>query len=627
MNQQWSSPENYGCCLSSALQLAESGSAFVPVGSHWGDCRAYLCVPGHDDVYQGLTNFVITPFLPRAIGFICISLIILCSSMLSAGVQAAPDPAAKTIVVLSSYDPELPHAQRFIAGLVAERKRLNEKLDFFFEFIDHRRLGQRVSFGVRADFLKAKYSGRKIDAVIIESRFAQRFIESQGEYVFGKVPYVLVSSLKADRSKLAVSAQVMNPDWLPGNVALIKHLYPGARNIAVIGGSSKIARAFTDTLEGVFSGLYPAVQVQTILGLPLVELKQALARLPKDTIVLYTVYFQAPDDTRHIPREVLQELVPYAPGPVFGLYRTYLGTGVMGGNMVSPEQSAKDTLTLALQLIANGAPVPLRARGVYSQVAFDARVLEKAGISRTQLPPGSEVLFERVPFYETYFVETVSLFSFMLVLLVALGVTLSLYLQKRRYSDELARNKNMLELRVAQRTEALQQMAMTDHLTGLANRAAFYGALGQQVDAEGCFVLAILDIDDFKKINDRYGHPGGDKALQVFAQGCQQSLRTQDVIGRIGGEEFACLLPDTPLDEALAILQQLCRNIAAGPVELEDGRVFHLTVSVGLVESAYKRHDSDALLQLADQQLYIAKWSGKNRVCCEGMAEGSIAAG
>ncbi len=565
-----------------------------------------------------MDNGVIRSLSLRFIGFICISLAILCHSVISAGAQATSEPGSKTIVVLSSYDPELPHAQRFIAGLTAERRRLNENIDFFFEFIDHRRLGQKVSFQIRADYLKAKYLDLKIDAVIIESRFAQRFIESQGEYVFGKVPYVLVSSLKADRSKLAVSAQVTNPDWLPGNVALLKHLYPGARNIALVGDSSSIAKSFTATLVKAFEDYYPGVEVRQLLDLPLAELKQAVAQLPEGTVVLYTVYFQAPDDSRYIPREVLQELVPYAPGPVFGLYRTYMGTGVVGGNMVSPEQSAKDTLTLALQLIANGAPVPLRPRGVYSRVVFDARALETAGISKAQLPAGTEILFERTPFYETYFVETVSLFSFVLVLLLALLVMLVLYVQNRRHSAALLQGKNLLEQRVAQRTEALQQMAATDHLTGLVNRATFYHLLSQHVESRSCFVLAILDIDDFKKVNDRYGHPGGDQALQVFARGCQQNLRSQDTIGRIGGEEFACLLPDTQLDDALSILQQLCRNTAASDVLLSDGRAFQLTVSVGLADSAGQGQSSDGLLKKADQQLYVAKWSGKNRVCYEG---------
>lgn len=564
---------------------------------------------------------MITSFSQRAIGFICISLITLCCSAVSAGTQDVSSLVTKTIVVLSSYDPELPHAQRFIAGLTTERKRLNEQIDFFFEFVDHRRLGQRVSFKVRADYLKAKYSGRKIDAVIIESRFAQRFIESQGEYVFGDVPYVLVSSLKADRSKLAVSAQVTNPDWLPGNVALLKYLYPDARNIAVAGDSSRIARSFTASLMQAFDEYYPGLEVRQLLDLPLAELKRAVSRLPEDTIVLYTVYFQAPDDSRYIPREVLEELIPHAPGPVFGLYRTYLGTGVIGGNMVSPEQSARDTLNLALQLIANGAPVRLRPRGVYSRVVFDAQALEKAGLSKTQLPPGAEVLFERVPFYETYFVETVSLFSFMLVLLLAFLVMLVLYVQNRRHSSALLQSKGLLEQRVAQRTEALELMAATDHLTGLANRAAFYRQLGQHVEGRGRFVLAILDIDDFKQINDRYGHPGGDQALQVFAWGCQQSLREQDCIGRIGGEEFACLLPDTDLETAVIVLEQLCRNVAAWEVSLADGRVFGLTVSIGLVEHSGPDRSSDALLQLADRQLYIAKWSGKNRVCYEPVAD------
>lgn len=538
--------------------------------------------------------------------------------------QAATPPATapKSIVVLASFDQALPWTQSFITGLTAERKRLNEQIDFFFEFIDQRRLGENVPEQMQADYLKAKYSGRKVDAVIIESRFAQKFVESQGEYIFGKVPYVLMSSVKGDRSKLAVSTQVTNVDWLPGNAALLKYMHPDAKGIVIVSGSSGVAKSIVGKLMPAFEEAFPALTIQQLTNLPLDELKLALAELSEGTIVLYTLYFRAPNGARYTPRDVAYDLAAVTSVPMYGLYRTYIGSGVVGGNMASPEQSAKDTLNATLRLIANGAAVPLRPRSVYSRVVMDARAMEKAGISKGQLPPGSEVLFEQPPFYKIYFVETVSLFSFMLVLIIALAVTLGLYLQKRRYSTALLQNKGMLELRVEQRTEALQQMALTDHLTGLPNRVAFYRTLQQQVKGSGCFVVAVMDIDSFKNINDRYGHPMGDRALQAFAQCCQQSLRPQDSIGRVGGEEFACVLPDTPFDTAVQILEQLCRDVASWKIPLDDGTQTQQTVSIGLVESSDQYRDGDALLQQADRQLYRAKRSGKNKVCYAASMEG-----
>lgn len=528
-----------------------------------------------------------------------------------------PATKPKSIVVLASFDQALPWTQSFIKGLADERKRLNEQIDFFFEFIDQRRLGEKVPEQMQADYLKAKYSDRKIDAVIIESRFAQRFVENQGEYVFGNVPYVLMSSIKGDRSKLTVSTQVTNNDWLPGNAALLKYMHPDAKGIVIASGSSGIGKSIVGKLMPAFEEAFPDLAIQQLTDLPLDELKLALSQLPEGTIVLYTLYFRAPNGARYTPRDVAYDLAAVTSVPMYGIYRTYIGSGVVGGNMASPEQSAKDTLNATLQLIASGAPVPLRPRSVYSRVVMDARVMEKVGISKDQLPPGSEVLFEQPPFYKTYFVETVSLFSFMLVMLIALVVTLGLYLQKRRYSTALLQNKKMLELRVEQRTEALQQMALTDHLTGLANRAAFYRTLQRQVEARGCFVVGVMDLDFFKNINDRYGHPVGDRVLQAFAQCCQQSLRPQDSIGRVGGEEFACILPDTPLDTAVKVLEQLCRDMASWDIAVDNGVQIQQTVSIGIAVNNGQYRDGDALLQQADQQLYLAKRSGKNRVCYE----------
>ncbi len=529
-----------------------------------------------------------------------------------------PPPAEpKNIVVLASFDQALPWTQSFITGLTAERKRLNEQIDFFFEFIDQRRLGENVPEQMQADYLKAKYSDRKIDAVIIESRYAQKFVESQGEYIFGKVPYVLMSGVKGDRSKLGVSSQVTNGDWLPGNAAVLKYIHPDAKGIVIVSGSSRLAKTIVGKLMPSFREAFPALTIQELTDLPLDELKLALSRIPEGTIVFYALYFRAPNGARYTPRDVAYELAPVTPVPMYGLYRTYIGSGVIGGNMASPEQSAKDTLNVTLKLIASGAAVPLRPRSVYSRVVMDARAMEKAGISKAQLPPGSEVLFEKPPFYEIYFVETVSLFTFMLVLLAALAVTVGLYLQKRRHSTVLLQNQKMLELRVEQRTEALQNMAMTDHLTGLANRAEFYRQLTQTYGTRQGFAVAILDIDDFKKINDNHGHPAGDRALQIFAQCCENSLRPQDCIGRVGGEEFACIFPATEPESAARVLEQLCQNVAAQAIALEDGSGIHLTVSIGLAHSA-QAISSDELMQLADHQLYIAKKSGKNQLSYRG---------
>jgi diguanylate cyclase (GGDEF)-like protein len=125
--------------------------------------------------------------------------------------------------------------------------------------------------------------------------------------------------------------------------------------------------------------------------------------------------------------------------------------------------------------------------------------------------------------------------------------------------------------------------------------------------------LIMLDIDYFKKLNDTYGHALGDKALQAFANTLQNHLRPADLLGRLGGEEFAVLLPNTAETEALAIAQTLRQQISQ--IELEHNQQFiQFTVSLGVVESNRESANIDALLAQADKALYVSKDKGRNQV-------------
>jgi len=174
----------------------------------------------------------------------------------------------------------------------------------------------------------------------------------------------------------------------------------------------------------------------------------------------------------------------------------------------------------------------------------------------------------------------------------------------------------LTEAAVAENEARLQLLAGTDGLTGLANRRLFLQALGHESERarrEGRQLsVAIVDVDHFKRINDLHGHDIGDRALVHLAGHLRALVRPYDVLARIGGEEFALLLPDTHLREAVAVTERF-RGTLAGSALLIDGRPSTLTVSVGVAQLG--RHESvDDWLRRADQALYSAKHEGRNRV-------------
>jgi diguanylate cyclase (GGDEF)-like protein len=167
--------------------------------------------------------------------------------------------------------------------------------------------------------------------------------------------------------------------------------------------------------------------------------------------------------------------------------------------------------------------------------------------------------------------------------------------------------------------EKLELHANQDYLTGLSNRRHFLeqGEIElSRVQRYGeALSVFMLDIDHFKNINDTHGHKAGDTVLQQLSQVLRETLRTADIIGRMGGEEFAILLPETDLQEAAEIAERLREIVARRDVILEAGLPLHITVSIGVVTLKDKGVNLDILLNLADKALYQAKASGRNRVC------------
>lgn len=159
----------------------------------------------------------------------------------------------------------------------------------------------------------------------------------------------------------------------------------------------------------------------------------------------------------------------------------------------------------------------------------------------------------------------------------------------------------------------LKQMALLDPLTGLYNRRAFELTLAERDPADGSLALILLDIDHFKRINDQFGHAAGDIALQRFANILMTIFRKKDFIARIGGEEFAVLLPDTTMNEAYEFAERVRKTAENDAFERSDG-IVRLTISAGVCQAAADVTSFSDMTQKADISLYIAKNNGRNRV-------------
>jgi len=191
-----------------------------------------------------------------------------------------------------------------------------------------------------------------------------------------------------------------------------------------------------------------------------------------------------------------------------------------------------------------------------------------------------------------------------------------------RDGDQIMVGSNAIKFFVGSSAEAeyhheLIDLAICDGLTGFFNRRHFRALLDEEIDkARGSVGLSLLmlDLDHFKSINDRYGHPVGDQVLAGVARILRETAPAGAPIGRLGGEEFALVLCATGHDAAVAMAERLCQAVAAQPVHTSE-RPIDVTVSIGVASTGPEIAAAADLLRIADECLYSAKQAGRNRAC------------
>ncbi len=186
--------------------------------------------------------------------------------------------------------------------------------------------------------------------------------------------------------------------------------------------------------------------------------------------------------------------------------------------------------------------------------------------------------------------------------------------ERRELQEKLRQSNSELK----ELTEELQSLVRTDSLSGLPNRRAFEEAIGRNFRrfkrSGAVSSVLMIDIDHFKRVNDRYGHNAGDAALIVIADAFRANCRAADTAARLGGEEFALLLPDTPMNAALLIAERLRDEVQRAEVSLDSIR-FSVTISIGVSSFLPPDDEWPQVLGRADAAMYAAKAAGRNRVC------------
>jgi diguanylate cyclase (GGDEF)-like protein len=192
------------------------------------------------------------------------------------------------------------------------------------------------------------------------------------------------------------------------------------------------------------------------------------------------------------------------------------------------------------------------------------------------------------------------------------------------FKHQIVKARIHTHMAIVRQMRAIEKLGLTDPLTGIANRRSFDDRLEMEwrraIREKKPISFLMMDLDKFKKYNDTYGHSQGDTLLKEAAKiFTVTAKRPADLPVRLGGEEFGILLPDTKLESAIKIAESIRINMEALKIPTLDGETMtKATISIGVVAALPKENDSSkTFLTTADEHLYLAKASGRNRVCCE----------
>src|SRR5215467_1222927 len=182
--------------------------------------------------------------------------------------------------------------------------------------------------------------------------------------------------------------------------------------------------------------------------------------------------------------------------------------------------------------------------------------------------------------------------------------------------EELERRNQLLEAEV-ERLRIYKDYAYTDTLTEIPNRRFYYERLLQEIARArrtgSPLTLALVDLDLFKEINDEVGHRGGDQVLKFFSQFVRVNLRQEDIVCRVGGDEFAIILPDTTAENAAMFFERIRQKLDQIEISIDGGARLSLSFSCGLARFKPEYMPED-LIEEADHSLYSAKARGRNRI-------------
>lgn len=507
------------------------------------------------------------------------------------------------ILFISSYDYGWDTVQSQIEGIKAGID-VNTTVDY--EFMDTKRVDDETSGQMFYEGLKYRMSCvEPYDVIILGDDAALRFAMENREELFADIPLVFEGindeefALTASEDPLVTG--ILEKLSVEKNIDFARTLMPEARKVVAILDDTVTGQAERERFFS-YQEKYPDLEFAEINAseLSTAKLRQRISQVDAKNILIYIVMTEDADGRHYSNREAVRVITSVARAPVFRMVDGGIGEGILGGNVVSMYQSGEIAAGIAMDIIngkrSGDIGVVVDSPNVY---CVDQLVMEKYGLDMKKIPEGTEIVNLQLSFLERNRELIVPCGILVAALLIIILICVIDNVRRRRLFRELDEVKSIME-----------SASQHDFLTGIPNRSKFIEDLEKMIGEQIPCTIMMIDIDEFKKINDTYGHTAGDEALKEVAARLK-ALQSQILTPyRFAGDEFILIIKSKQMKIVEKTAYQ-CRELFGRPFMLA-GEKRKVCGSIGIASYPKDADNLEALIDCADLAMYKVKKSGKN---------------
>ncbi len=518
----------------------------------------------------------------------------------------ATDIGAKgRVLFISSYSYSWDTVQMQIEGI---QDTFGTDYEIDYEYMDTKRVDDAKAMQLFYDRLK--YSMSKVepyDVIIVGDDAALSFVLEYRPGLFKGIPIVFEGINDEKLVKKALEDDLITGivEKLPveENLELATELFPDAEKVVAILDNTVTGEAERKRFYS-YAEKYPDLEFSelNVSEMSTLDLQKGLRALEKDkTILLFVVMTEDADGRQYNSQQLASFMLTYSSVPVFRMVEAGIGDGFLGGEVVSMYLCGQEAAKMAIRIIDGEEVSAIEPMLESPSVSIlDEKIMNRYSVSVKDIPKGTELVNHTESFAERN--QEAMILIMILVLLVITVVIWACWdgYKKHRMVTELNNTKNILE-----------NASQHDFLTGLPNRSKFMQDLENLIESKTPCTVIMIDIDDFKEINDTLGHAGGDIALKTIADR-MKDIRSQILTPyRFAGDEFIMIL----CSEQQKLVEKVaydCRNIFAKDVKFKNKK-HKVTGSIGLASYPKDAVEIEALISCADAAMYQVKRSGKNQ--------------